>query len=386
MSFNQKILNSSALKSVVLQLIVALCTFSSLQAATPGLPFTEDFANSNLKNESLSTALWSNKLQKAFLGQRNAKSLGLRSGTTTTLNISSTPISSTSRRIHSADVNGDGYPDAIANDFSRLNIHFNNRTADPFLSQIISQTGFTSNIYDIATGDIDHDGDIDIVVATFGGTNRLYLNDGSSQPFQNATALIISTDSASTRGIVLVDMNGDGWLDVVAGNESSANRLYLNTGVAPFLTGIVGTNISSDADRTYDIKVADLNNDGFPDVAVSNSISATSKYYLNDQNSDLDNNPFTAVTGVQISTDSGGFVDALDVGDVNNDGWVDIVTTGGNTNKVYLNSQNPLTPFDAATVSNTISNENEFGREIKLRDLDDDGDLDAIVAYQRARD
>ena len=382
----RRILVNSLSPIALIGFVSCSCLFTSLHAATPGLPFTEDFTNSDLKNETLSNATWSTKLQKAFLGQRNAKSLGLKTGTTTTLNISSTSISSTSRRIHSADVNGDGYPDAIANNYSLLNIHFNNRTADPYSSQIVSQlVSPGASIYDIATGDIDHDGDIDIVVAMYTGTNKLFLNDGSSQPFQGATALTISTDSASSRGINLADMNGDGWLDVVVGNESSVNRLYLNTGVAPFLSGLTGINISVDSDPTYDIKVADLNNDGFPDVAVSNS-SVGTKYYLNDKNSDADENPFTAVTGVQISTDSGGYVDALDLGDVNNDGWVDVVTTGSSTNKVYLNSQNSTTPFDATTASNTISADTEFGREIKLRDVDDDGDLDAIVAYQSARD
>ena len=374
------------LKSVA---IAAVFTVHVAYAATPGLPFTEDFSESNLKLESQTSAIWSTQLQKAFLGQRNAKALGLNTTDTTILNISNNTTGSWS--IESVDVNGDGLADVITSNGTTLMVHFNNGTSDPYsASASISQSSAGSIIYDVASGDIDHDGDIDIVVAT-PSTNKLFLNDGSQQPFNSSTAITISTTSYDSRSIQLADMNGDGWLDVVVGNEGGVSpqpdRLYLNQGTAPYLENITGSNISAGNYRTYNIKVADLNNDGFLDVAVSGA-NFHLRYYLNDQNLDADGNPFTSVSGVTVGSGHNFYIDTLALGDINNDGWIDIVSSGvgTNTNRAYINAGDSVTPFDATTATVNISSDSESGRDIKLRDLDADGDLDVMVAYTRARD
>ncbi len=383
-----KLLTKASVSTLFASLVISISVFNSSFASTPGLPFTEDFSASNLKDQNLSSATWSIKLQKAYLGQRNAKSLGLNSADTTILNISNT--SAYSGKVHAVDVNGDGLLDAVTHDYSTLSVYFNNATSDPYSSDSMSQSTAGSIITDIDSGDIDHDGDIDLVVSMT-GTNKLFINDGSSQPFNSASALQISSTSYQSTGIKLDDMDGDGWLDVVISNDGGVSpqpdRLYLNTGITPFLQGITGSDISEGSFRSYEIKVADLNNDGYKDVAVSGA-NFHLKYYLNDTDSDADGNPFTSVTGEDVSAGLNYYTDTLDLGDINNDGWIDIVTSGvgSNTNRAYLNGKSTTVPFDSTTATSYISSDSESGRSIKLRDLDDDGDLDVIVAYTRARD
>ncbi len=386
--FNQSLYGQSSRK-VIWATIVALALFCNLSySAVPGLPFSEDFSESNLKLENQTSASWVTQFQKVILGQRGAKTLGFGNANATILNISDT--STSSYAIHTADVNGDGRLDAISTNGSYLIVYFNNGTIDPYASPTTSQSSAASTINDIATGDIDQDGDIDIVVST-SATNKLFLNDGTQQPFNSTSAITISSTSYDSTSIQLADMDGDGWLDVVVGNEGGGtpqpDRLYLNQGSSPYLENITGSNISAGNYRTYNIKVADLNNDGFLDVAVSGADSHL-KYYLNDKNLDADGNPFTSVTGVTIGSGHNFYIDTLDLGDINNDGWIDIVSSGvgSNTNRAYFNFGDSVTPFDSSSTTHNISTDSESGRDIKIKDLDNDGDLDVMVAYTRSRD
>jgi hypothetical protein len=59
-----------------------------------------------------------------------------------------------------------------------------------------------------------------------GQNNRLCLNNGTSSPFAAVTSTEISADSASTVGIAVADIDGNGDLDIVAANQDAANRLY----------------------------------------------------------------------------------------------------------------------------------------------------------------
>ncbi len=65
-------------------------------------------------------------------------------------------------------------------------------------------------------------------------------------------------------------MDGDGDLDLVAGNSSSPSRLYLNNGTVNPFDGINGVDITSDVYRTEAIALADMDSDGDMDVVTVN--------------------------------------------------------------------------------------------------------------------
>ena len=87
----------------------------------------------------------------------------------------------------------------------------------------------------LAIGDIDADGDLDVVIGTEGAnlvpaTNKLLVNDGSGGfAVQSAFDANTANDpTARTEAVVLGDVNNDSWLDIVFGNYERPNQLLLN--------------------------------------------------------------------------------------------------------------------------------------------------------------
>ena len=79
----------------------------------------------------------------------------------------------------------------------------------------------------VALGDVDGDGDLDLVFGNILMQNRLYLNDGSGI-FVDATSARMPADSDFAEAVALGDADGDGDLDLVFGGRVGQNRLYLN--------------------------------------------------------------------------------------------------------------------------------------------------------------
>ena len=73
----------------------------------------------------------------------------------------------------------------------------------------------------MALGDVDGDGDLDLVAGNFGQANRLYLNNGTADPLTASRGSDISGDATTPMSVALGDVDGDGDLDLVAGNYGS---------------------------------------------------------------------------------------------------------------------------------------------------------------------
>ena len=74
-----------------------------------------------------------------------------------------------------------------------------------------------------------------MVAGNVGQANRLYLNNGTAEPFAGIAGSEITSDSDPTWSVVSKDVDKDGDLDLVVGNFGEKNRLYLNNGTGrPF--------------------------------------------------------------------------------------------------------------------------------------------------------
>ena len=119
----------------------------------------------------------------------------------------------------------------------------------------------------IGLGDIDNDGDIDIIAANgrhWPQQNRVFFNNGSgiytvSQPLYHTSETSYSTEIA--------DFDGDGDLDVAVGNDMAPNTILLKDGSGNFsIGGTFGVQYSP----TRNLTVADIDQDGDADILITN--------------------------------------------------------------------------------------------------------------------
>ena len=172
----------------------------------------------------------------------------------------------------------------------------------------------TGQSMDAGAGDVDGDGDLDIVIANEFNPNILLLNDGNGR-FSNGSARL-PPDIRDSEDVGLADFDGDGDLDIVVVSEDDqVNELYFNDGTGRF---------SDEGHRlpvrgtTNGVVVADLTGDGFPDILLANN--GQDAFLVNDGEGN-----FIDETAARLPR-SGDVTQDLELGDVDGDGDLDIVT------------------------------------------------------------
>jgi hypothetical protein len=198
--------------------------------------------------------------------------------------------------VAAADFDGDGWSDLfVANDGAANQLWMNRRDGTFVDRGLVSGTaynaeGLPEGSMGVAAGDFDGDGDEDLFVTNLPReTNTLYVNDGKGL-FRDATdawGLGVPSAPHTGFGTEWLDYDSDGWLDLFVANGAvtivealrgtsypfqETNRLFHNSGRPPFrdASAEAGAALSL-PEVSRGAAVGDLDNDGDVDVLVTNN-------------------------------------------------------------------------------------------------------------------
>jgi hypothetical protein len=315
--------------------------------------------------------------------------------------------------IEAADFDNDGDIDLIASDTAApglYSIYIWNNTlihrnmpfspmfefhGDPWV--MIANTG------DIEFGDIDNDGALDIVTGYFTFAEvpsiTIWKNSGFLGFWSPTNGIDVNLDSDDSPAAFPVDLDNDGNLDIASlTNNNGVLTLYIWENPLPLdpftslWSGGVGVLISGFA--VYKVQqwccldVADFDGDGDIDIVTYGedivTLNPTITIWGNPTTET--GNPFVNPwSSNQIGTTPGGQV-SLDVGDLDNDGDVDLASADSTGEILIWENLNStgVSPWIGAwsggTGTTIWQDMNPDGPRLELSDLDNDGDLDIPFA------
>jgi len=292
-----------------------------------------------------------------------------------------------------ADIDGDGQLDAFGcHDDALSRMWRGNGTALDYDQELIDLTSYDfsdypntdhSGNYGTVFSDFDNDGDIDLTIAKCRQfvndpfdprrVNQIWLNngDGTWSEVAEERGLVLNEQSWT---VDYADYDNDGDWDCFLTNHSTTMKLLENDGSGYFtdITDASGLNFSGFA---LQAKLADFDNDGYVDVLVSGGIH---RYFRNNGDGTFtEDNTFSA----------GDTMHSFALGDVNRDGSMDVYASygngynspdNGNDDILWVNTGND-NHWIAFDLEGIVSNKDAVGTKVVLT-----GDFGTMIREVRA--
>jgi hypothetical protein len=300
----------------------------------------------------------------------------IRSYTGTGLGLFSAPLrtleaSGTAGNSFLADLNRDGRPDLLSmKTYPSTSTLLRLNTGASFGAEtsIATTAGYFS--MDSSAGDLDEDGDLDVVTTELNGTTRdlMWLRNNGSGQFQ-PKAVLSSGSGASGRVIRTLDADGDGDCDVAIltpdGLEIALNRAIHRT-VEPAFTNVNRASVLNGEPR---LVTADFDRDGDEDVAVLSPDDGTVRW--------MPASGSALGAEITVSTAAGGAT-AFAAGDLSGDGLADLVVGMPALGQIHLLRN----VGNGATWQTTVLPAMAAVRAVQIADVDVDGALDVLAFSQ----
>jgi len=290
-----------------------------------------------------------------------------------------------------ADVTGDNRPDLYITRYGNVLIseRFYRNTDGSVFSERASTYGITDTDYGShghCFADFDNDGDYDLLNGTTvvraynggpvtgGDNNNLYRNNTNTN-FTDVTFTSMLNRKMKTRATLALDMDNNGYLDIftVTGYQGTSdpaaedNEIYMNYGSWTF--SAVTSGVLYNAPVGQGATDTDYDGDGDIDIISANRTGALNILRNNGTGT------FTQITATSIGINHRA-EDGITMGDVDNDGDLDMVLVSADPSEAYLYYNKG---------DGTFEYNSEWWVDVNgymggFADLDNDGDLDLIFA------
>ncbi|MCP4458700.1 MAG: T9SS type B sorting domain-containing protein [Cytophagales bacterium] len=286
--------------------------------------------------------------------------------------------------IECGDLNADGEPDLVVTSSGAepfIHIYQNSSATFTRVTKIRvpqSDANGTRSLKRVRLADIDGDGKPDIIAGNFfTGDNDffVYLNtsSGGTLSFNTTENLITVAGASNTASLFPGDLNNDDKVDLAFVPNGVSAQIYLmkNTSLPGSVSFESIGGIGSTTSR-WDLTIADFNNDGLNDIASTQNDGTNSQLQVAQNEGDfvfLGSQVVTGITPAQLV--------GIAIGDMNGDGFADIVSGSLNGDIAYMENTTPSSGSDVEFEASILTTSaGSTARNVRIGDLNDDGKPD----------
>ena len=318
------------------------------------------------------------------------------------------------------DYDNDGYEDLFVTAYGGNKLYHNNGNGT--FTDVTEQAGVGGSGWSTSAAwvDLDNDGLLDLVVLRYVqwdfddiwcGDRKpeyraychpdafrpiaplVYHNEGNGHFTEISQKIGIDKPSKGL-GIALADYDRDGRIDLIVANDSMFEFLFHNKGDGTFEEVGLPASIAADANgHTFagmGVDFSDYNNDGLPDVVITDLAEQIYALYRNNGAGGFDYASYPSGLARLTRLHSGWGVRLLDY---DNDGWKDLlIAQGHDLDTIELTSPNvryrePMMLLrntgqgfvDVSAESGDVFKQAWVGRGLAIGDINNDGRIDALV-------
>ena len=318
------------------------------------------------------------------------------------------------------DYDNDGFEDLYVTAYGGNKLYHNN--GDGTFTDVTERAGVAGSGWSTSAAWVDLDGDglLDLIVLRYlqwdfddlyCGEHRegyrsychpdsfrpiaplVYHNDGNGHFTEIAQKAGLAIPGKGL-GIAFADYDRDGRIDLFFANDSMPEFLYHNKGDGTFEEVALQSGVAVDSEgHSYagmGVDFADYNNDGLPDIVVTDLASQIYALYRNNGDGTFNYESYPSGIGLMTMKHSGWGARFLDF---DNDGWKDLLITQGHDldtiqltfpdlryKEPMLLARNTGKGFiDISAQAGEVFQKAWVGRGLAIGDIDGDGRLDAVV-------
>jgi hypothetical protein len=318
------------------------------------------------------------------------------------------------------DYDNDGYEDLYVTAYGGNKLYHNN--GDGTFADVTEKAGVGGSGWSTSAAwvDLDGDGFLDLVVLRYlvwdfddiwCGEHQegyraychpdyfkpiaplVYHNDGNGH-FTEVSEKIGMAKPGKGLGLAIADYDRDGHIDLFVANDSMLEFLYHNKGDGTFEEVALVSGVAVDGEgRAFagmGVDFADYNNDGLPDLVITDLANQMYALYRNNGDGTFTYESYPSGLGRMSMAHSGWGVRLLDY---DNNGWKDLLIAQGHDldtieltypnlryREPMLLARNTGHSFeDVSAEAGSVFREAWVGRGLAIGDIDNDGRLDAVV-------